>query len=940
MLRLLSLQAYNWGYAPFMHPLPIGLLTLCYGDNGSGKTTYLTGIGLLLGVSRLPKGKSYDHYVREGENWAFLQAVAANPPDATGKRPFDQIIPNPQKENTCTLTCMLIYKSGEWKRSYYIMPGGPTTPSPTGRVDLRYTFTPDKYRSALELVGVRPATMRLLELGISGLHDMHDPRRLFDFFVDLIGSESIRATYTKARSEWRKAQDVLENTQLRHHRQADEVASIGKAIETQRKRRKLEQDFVRYQRFADHANLRTLRLTYHDQSLSYQNLSLLIQQVEQELKALSQRRAGLQAEYREFERQQQQWKHQRDQAEHQWNQQSAKRVRADERARMYADTLADLRRPPLYSLTTVDQALREHREKESHQQQQVQHLTEQYNTLLREKRTLEEGRSVYPDDVTAFLQVLHAQAIPFHLVADAVHIRDPRWLRAIEGILGSERFTVIVENSRLRLKAKQLGERHHYRYWVSPPKRAQSRPLLPESLWEIVEVLDEGVAGWVEDLLWHVRRVETVEQGDVLSTTQGIVTVTPEAYRQEPRGGRSIYPRQLVCGQAARQARVCEITEELERVKVSLQDDRQQLEKLRQKTEALQEQEQRAREQQQLPAKEQEYETLLATAAQEQQQEETLRQQYEQLKNQEEAWADHDKQLALLAQELQLKSDTCRSQLQKAIDDRDALHLEGLKREIERLEATLPPLSPAMENLFEQEQLSASEYRQRIETTQQALDQLPDTAEIYDEALYEQQQAKLRALEAELVQARQRVAEHRDLFERAMQDYSEHIDTLFSRGMAREFRQLCLLANAQGNLIVRKSEDVNDWSLDVLIGFDGKNRLPLAEAPLSRGQEVLTSLYLVLAALRTVHATPILLLDELMSLLDESNAPKVLAGLKQTGVQSFVATPQYRYEANGEADILWGFSKKQPDQGEAPAIAVLVRRTAAPEQGGEGEENG
>ena len=73
MLQLLAFQSYNWGYTPFMEPLPIGLLTLCYGNNGSGKTTYLTGIGLLLGVARLPTGHTYDRYVREGENWAFLK---------------------------------------------------------------------------------------------------------------------------------------------------------------------------------------------------------------------------------------------------------------------------------------------------------------------------------------------------------------------------------------------------------------------------------------------------------------------------------------------------------------------------------------------------------------------------------------------------------------------------------------------------------------------------------------------------------------------------------------------------------------------------------------------------------------------------------------------------------------------------------------------------
>jgi chromosome segregation ATPase len=147
--------------------------------------------------------------------------------------------------------------------------------------------------------------------------------------------------------------------------------------------------------------------------------------------------------------------------------------------------------------------------------------------------------------------------------------------------------------------------------------------------------------------------------------------------------------------------------------------------------------------------------------------------------------------------------------------------------------------------------------------------------------------------------------------------------------MAHEFRQLCPLANARGEITVIKSdEDVNDWGLEVRIGFDGKQRESLSSAPLSRGQEVLTSLYLVLAALRTVHATPILVLDELMSLLDERNAPKVLAGLKETRVQCFVATPQSRSGADEQADVLWGFSCKESHESLAPAIAVLVRRQA------------
>jgi len=169
--------------------------------------------------------------------------------------------------------------------------------------------------------------------------------------------------------------------------------------------------------------------------------------------------------------------------------------------------------------------------------------------------------------------------------------------------------------------------------------------------------------------------------------------------------------------------------------------------------------------------------------------------------------------------------------------------------------------------------------------------------------------------------------EHRALFEQATQDYRLHIDQLFTRGMAFEFQKLCQLVNARGDISVQQSpEDLDEWGLDVRIGFDGKPRASLPNAPLSRGQEVLTGLYLVLAALRTVHATPVLLLDELMSFLDERNAPRVMAGLRETGVQCFVATPQSRPEADEHADVLWGFSCKEPGQEDAPPIVVIVRR--------------
>lgn len=116
------------------------------------------------------------------------------------------------------------------------------------------------------------------------------------------------------------------------------------------------------------------------------------------------------------------------------------------------------------------------------------------------------------------------------------------------------------------------------------------------------------------------------------------------------------------------------------------------------------------------------------------------------------------------------------------------------------------------------------------------------------------------------------------------------------------------------------------WHMHVRIGFHGKERQSWELAPLSQGQEVMTGLLLVLAALKAVEATSILLLDELMSTLDEVNAPLVLQQLRVTGAQCFVATPHVRPQADVIADVIWSLRPRHREHLHAPPIAALVRQ--------------
>ncbi len=594
-----------------------------------------------------------------------------------------------------------------------------------------------------------------------------------------------------------------------------------------------------------------------------------------------------------------------------------------------AAEIRELRQYAVAPLAEIEAHLERVQEEEAKQRQREFQVKQRAQSLREALRALEGGHMTFPEEVNAYLTLLRARRIPFKLVADYVSIIDTRWLRAVEGVLGGERFTVLVEDADQRLQAKRLAEQQQYPYWVSPPKAFHVRSPHPKSLWHVVDVLDEAAQGWVADRLLQVLRVETVEEGDTLSTRDGLLTITPQAYWQERRGGRSVWPRMLVCGSAAREAQLQEVTADLEQLKGPLASEAAQLHALQEQIRRLRQLQALAERQRGLATREHELEQKQAVIVTLTRERDACQAAFQALKEQEQEWTHQSNQLALQRQDLEQQQQHLQERLQDILEHMRLLDTESLnlRRSIERMEQTLPALSDEWRAVFDAENWSESEYRQQIMDAEQQLEQLPVSALEYDEALYEQQKQRLQQLHHEVTTARQHVLEHRALFEQATQDYRLHIDQLFTRGMAFEFQKLCQLVNARGDISVQQSpEDLDDWGLDVRIGFDGKPRASLPNAPLSRGQEVLTGLYLVLAALRTVHATPVLLLDELMSFLDERNAPRVMAGLRETGVQCFVATPQSRPEADEHADVLWGFSCKEPGQEDAPPIVVIVRR--------------
>lgn len=928
MLRLQELQVFNWGYAPFQRPLPIGDVTLLQGRNGSGKTTYLSAIALLLGVRHLPKRQSIDKFIYPGQDWGFIRAVTDNSPQPNGRRPFDSIIPT--LEDSVTLGCLLERRQGGWQRSYYIVPGADFEPGPETVVRKDYQFKHDDYRRTLAHVGVRDALLNLLELGLYGLRDAaRDPSSRFQFFLKLVGNEDIQHAYRDAREIWWKQRDETQLFEERLRKEESELGKMEETLKTLRRRRELKVRLERDRLFTEHAEVRTLReqLSEQEAALEFTNQSI----VDLQRQSASHERVQQQFQQRQIDADARYtiWRQQRDQAERQFNESVAEASRASSLVEQQRDKIAALLSLP--DISSED--AQSHRDKASAARDAVvaryTEIKHQLQLAQKERTELEANRIPLPPEVESYLQRLRQESIPYVLLADALEILDSEWLAAVEGALGAERFTVIVSAKDQQIRAQQIAESMRYRYWISPPNPTITGKPIANSLWAVVRVLDVQAQGWVYERLARVRRVLNVQEGHSFAAS-GEVTITPQAYSQEVRGGRSLYPRNFVCGRMARQTRLKTIRElitvledQLKLVNVERDAAERELEQARETLD-------QAIARQTLPVERRNLEQLTLDDDAKRQANSQAKATYQALKTQEDEW--NNSRDALTAERTRLLENT-RALDKQAADlkqkqEEVAKFFDQFSRRLRQLEPKLPTLSPELQEAFHNEShLTAEHYRERANKAETELQQLPLLEyEDIPEELYEAQKNTVGNLRQEVNDMRTREGEARAVFDRALTDFRQHVQEMFGQGMNRQFRVLCQKAGAQGDIIV--SNDGEDhWGLEVKIGFDGKSRQTLESANLSQGQEVMTGLFLVLAALNAVGATPILLLDELMSTLDEVNAPLVLRSLKATQVQCLVATPHVRPQADAIADVIWGFQPMPETANYASPVAVLVRRS-------------
>jgi chromosome segregation ATPase len=127
MPRIEEVQLVHWGsLRPDPIPLLIDGINVATGPNGSGKTCFLDGIKLLLGITSFAPGRSSHQYIFDGgpggapAERAFLRATFSNPLlPARGERLFAAADERLHDAERVTVTCLVTPES----RRYLVLPG-------------------------------------------------------------------------------------------------------------------------------------------------------------------------------------------------------------------------------------------------------------------------------------------------------------------------------------------------------------------------------------------------------------------------------------------------------------------------------------------------------------------------------------------------------------------------------------------------------------------------------------------------------------------------------------------------------------------------------------------------------------------------------------------------------------------------------------------------
>ena len=927
MFEFRNVELMNWAYWPTVQ-LPLDQRTIMIsGPNGSGKTTFLDALRVLLRAPRLSANRRFTDYLMGNVEAAAIRGTVSNEAFGRDRRPFEF---KGFHNDVVTLACLIRQKAGRYERRFVVLEGDVPMEELRNlrQVDL---LTPEMYTREIAEAGFSEAFLKVLALeqGQTDKLCEKSPRELLDLLLDVHGDKLVIDRYKQARENYQAANMELTHLGARLAEEQARLMASQRAAENYQRYTRLVDEGHRFETVlipqaeykAGKERIGELNLTISDLNLRLKPVDREIVRAEEILDNAEtdlQRRKGEVLNARET----------RDAMEKQERVLDFDLNRLVQERReltQLMDMAGEATVEPIEPLRNqVDDIRRETVRLEVREEG----LSRRLDDLLSELQAVDQqAGKIYPRWVNDFRHVLEREGIDYSLLCDMIEITDPDWQLAVESILGRDRFTVIVDPAD-QLAARRLAERNKYRcYIVAPGTKGGMRAPRGSAL-EVVNFTEGGAPDWVYENLSRIQLVETVEDG---MKRQDAITVTENGYRQDRRGGVSIAVDTYHCGSLGQSSSKEVLGKEIQDARSEHGQINKAKSDLRMKEQGLL---QRIEVQEQLgkvgdakarlevikdelpKANDGHKQALLLKR----QAEDKLFAALEELNNYEHELNEHRR---VIAERREDQSEY----LQDAKDAQDAL--EKLNRQLARIEENLGTelLTPqALRDVEPVDELTPRFYA--VKNLLAEYEEIPDENALhvyehhksqYDRQrkIYNEHEDGLRSWETEFRLARQK---YLAVVDHTIREYRTNILALSD------------LAGINSEVIVPNlshyEENLEQAELQVRFGYDGKKATAIGGSGHSGGQRVVSSLILLmsLATSGGIQRGGFFIIDEPFAHLSLERIDDVSQFLNKTKCQFILTSPTtHNVNVFSAARLQLNFRIKRPDDVYA-AVPTVIRR--------------
>jgi chromosome segregation ATPase len=539
MFHIKSLELVHWDYWQRIKNIPLDakIITIA-GQNGSGKTTLLDALRTLFGLD-CSMGRTYKHYARHsGQQTAWLRAVVDN--KAVGKqlsnRPFRSS--GFFSDDEVTLFCQIQKNGGDWKRQYLMRPGNVQIED-IGDAGNDWLGV-ENYRKRLANAGLSPAMAKVLALeqGETDKLCEYAPRQLLDLVFQVFGDKEVLDAYDEAKRHQRDTEEELKRfeaeldaskTNLEGLRLR--VANYHQWEDLNKERRNLQEEVLP-------------TLEYHEAREKQGNVSRQLREARKPLQQadaqLADKRSavtGFAKALTEAQQHETVLEQESTALQSRLNLINGKLKPLDslleQKARLQklaADSGADL--------AEVAQQLQE-KEIELARQRNARDAVA--SKIAGEMATISalQGKTAMPEPEAqrGMRRALNDAGISHAMLSDIVEVTDPRWQGAVEGVLGGYASVVLLDKAGDATSAYRLAEKERYRHFIVTDL-VNANSTRDDSLMSVVKFAAK-VPGWLVEQLSRITRVDSVDAGAKLGNNDE--WITPDAYHRERRGGRSLF---------------------------------------------------------------------------------------------------------------------------------------------------------------------------------------------------------------------------------------------------------------------------------------------------------------------------------------------------------------------------------------------------------------